>query len=188
MTTVTIHSGDTEKIHIDTYGMLTGDSFVAYELDGLQEQHNNNELTYDDFDWDYDHPAIVKEFAKHSIATVLQAIAHTPYADIITGITYVESGSPKYYNYSSDWYRAEVSYNLVKLNEYVKANYDAILEKANSYSGSDHDENMMYAAIVHILDNAIETDDYNYSMWEVEYEVYSNNTEVKLTKKEVTTN
>lgn len=179
---ININNLDTEKITIDTYGMFTGDGFEECELDYLQEQ--NPGTNYDDYEWTYNHPEIVKDLAHASIEIVRRAIKYTEYEKIINSITYVSSGSPRFYNYTTDHYIMSVDYNLVELHNYTFKNYDDIHAIAQKYNTEVTDEDRLYAAIINILDNCISDDDYKMSMWDAEHEIYSNNVNIEpVTKK-----
>lgn len=189
---IIIDNRDTENIHIDTYQMLTGDSadeMTLYNENETLHETNPNapDLTYDDYDWEYNHKQIVEDFAHASIQIITQAIAYTEYAKIITNIKYLASGSPKFYNFTTDWYTAEYTADTVALHNYIAANYDAILEKAKKYddyirTNEVSKDNLAHAAIVHILDNVITADDYNMAMWKKETEIYDENTTYNIKK------
>ena len=177
---ITIDNRDTENIHIDTYGMLTGDSFIEYEIEYLSERDNKS-YDYDDFDWSFDHKNIVKQFAIESIGIIENAIASTDYEKIITSIELEKSFSPKYYNYTTDGYKMVVEYDEKALERYTEDNHGAILEIAKKYRAYESDitkNDIVYAGIVHIIQNCITSDDYNMDMWEHELEIYSNNVEI----------
>jgi hypothetical protein len=181
---------DTENIHVDTYSMLTGDRYDEYVIECERDAQHNDTLTYDSFDWSYDHAGIVRDLSRASINIVLQAIAHTEYAEIIKDIDYVKSGSPQFYNYTTDWYVMRVSYNSRALGRYIKKHAQAITERAHGYSvitgtGASTEsaidkEHLHHAALCHILDNCISRDDYNYEMWDKEIEIYGENTKYHL--------
>ena len=184
--TININNLDTENITIDTYSMFTGEGFEECELENLRE--NNSSAEYDDYDWTYNHAEIVKDLAHASIEILEQAIKYTEYAKIITGITYLKSTSPKFYNYTTDSYLMAVTVELKPLNKYIEKNHAEILARASRYDDSVVDgivslESMQHAAICHILDNCISEDDYKMSMWELEQETYSNNVIYKLIAK-----
>lgn len=190
MQKIIIDNRDTENIHIDTYQMLTGESHdeITIEYENENRPEGTDELTYDDFDWSYNHPAIVKDFATASIKIIDQAIKYTDYAKIIINIEYLASGSPKFYNYTSDWYTAEYICDIVALHNYIAANYDEVLAIAKKYddyiiTSEVSKENLAHAAVCHILNNCITADDYNMAMWEEEYQVYSDNTTYTLITK-----
>jgi hypothetical protein len=192
--TININNLDLENVHIDTYQMLTGDSFVESEIDNLREIEKDDALTYDDFDWSYDHKAIVKEFALASIEILENAIDH----DAIKSIEYVSSTSPRYYNYTSDSYIMAVEVDVDNIDDYIAANQKELKEIVSDYAvRTANDDNFVYtftplseiktsdlyyAAICHIINNCITADDYNMAIWEREYEVYSKNTTIKLIK------
>lgn len=187
--TIKIDNRDAESIHIDTYGMLTGESATDSELEYInteEREPNTPELTYDDFDWTYNHPQIVKDFAHESINIITQALAGTEYADIILNIEYISSESPCYYNYTTDHYIAAYTVDTDKLAAYTEKHNSAITEIAKTYGTSWEEptfENLQHAAICHILNNAITADDYNMSMWERETEIYCENTKRELITK-----
>lgn len=186
---IIIHNGDLENVHIDTYQMLSGESFTDMEIDNLREEYGDD-ITYDSFDWTYDHESIVRDFAHASINYLYNELV-THGDGLITGITYQKSGSPKFYNYSSDWYTAEYDVNPQKLHDYIATHYDEILEKVKKYhrvicDGDITSEDHAHAGLCHYIDNHINSlsdDDYNYHMWEVETEVYYENTTMELIKK-----
>ena len=185
MNKIIIDNRDTENIHIDTYGMLTGDTADEYTIESEIESTGNTELTYDSFEWEYDHKQIVKDLAHASIEIVEQAIAGTEYAKIIKGIEFVGSGSPTYYNYTTDWYTMSVDVDMDELKKYIDIHTKEIEKIAESYDNTgivdlENYENMHHAGICHILNNCITSDDYNMEMWEKEHEIYSENTTYKL--------
>jgi len=189
MQKITLDNRDTENIHIDTYGMLTGENYDEMTLEYERDEKNNPELNYDSFDWTYEHPAIVKDFAAASIEILEQVISNTNYAKIITGIQYLASGSPTYYNYTTDWYTAEYTVDETALDAYIQANYEEIEKIVQRYddcnaTGKEYAELLNHAAVCHILNNCMTADDYNIALWEKEYEVYSENTTLTLIKQE----
>jgi len=185
---ITLDNRDLEHVHIDTYQMLTGDSFDESEIEYQCEELKNDKLTHDDFEWEYDHKQIVEDFAKASINIVLQGIRHETGGDCITAIEYVSSTSPTYYNYTTDGYIMTVTVDTKKINKYIDANHAAIIVIAGKYDASTIDgiisrENLQHAAVCHIINTAITSDDYNMAIWESEFEVYSENTTMTLIEK-----
>ena len=88
---LTIDNRDTLAT-IDTYQTFTGDLLEDQELDCLSEQAGK-ELTCDDIEWDYNHPAIVKGLAEASLEVVREAIKEKHGLDV--PLVLLESGSPK---------------------------------------------------------------------------------------------
>lgn len=182
---IILDNRDTQNVHIDTYAMLTGDQWDESEIDYMREELKDDTLTYDDFEWEYNHDEIVKDFAHASIEIVKELTSDD---GIIKNIAYVSHGSPQFYNYTTDWYIAEYEVDTPKLHEYIASHYDDVLKKAQSYddyvcTGEVSKDNLAHAGLCHYIDNAITADDYNMAMWECEYEVYSGNTTVsKITK------
>lgn len=169
---ITIDNRDLGHVHIDTYGMLTGESAEEYERENMREDGRED---WETVEINYDHDAVVKALAMASINTVTQETAH---GGIVESITYISHGSPRFYNYTTDWYVADYEVNTPKLNDYIAAHYDEVLEKAKSYGTSYEEvtkENLAHAGLCHYIDNTINADDYNMAMWEHEHESYSEN-------------
>jgi hypothetical protein len=183
---ITLDNRDTENIHIDTYAVLTGDR--ADEMTIVARENENRpadtpEYDYDSFDWTHNHKQIVEDFAKESIAIIWQAIANTDYAKIITNIEYIKSGSPKFYNYTTDWYTATYTVDEKELDIYAKRHTDGVMAIAKTYVPYHEQpslEDIQRATLCHILNNCITADDYNMAMWEKETEIYYENTDYKL--------
>lgn len=174
---ININNLDTENITIDTYGMFTGESIDEMMRENMREDGRED---YDTVDIDYNMPEIVEGLARASIDIILQAIKYTDYAKIITGITYVSSHSPKFYNYTTDSYIAKYTVNEKELDIYTQANYEDIEEIVRGYddcdaTGNEYTALFNYATVCHILNNCITDDDYKMSMWESESEVYYEN-------------
>lgn len=178
--TIEIDNRDTQNVHIDTYGYFTSESYDECELENLREDYGD--VDYDDFEWEYNHENIVKDLADSSIEVIEQAMKYTEYAEIITAIELVRSFSPRYYNYTTDGYKMNVTYNATKLHEYMSSHYDEIVKIASDYSTEINDNDRIYATIVHILDNCISSDDYNMAMCENVHEIYSENTTITKVK------
>jgi len=176
---LTIDNRDTHNIHIDTYNMFTGDHTDDCMLEN--ERETDPAVTYDSFEWKYNHNQIVSDLAHASIDTVKDAIQNTEYAHIIKDVTYIASGSPSFYNYTTDWYTMSVSIDVHALNKYIKANEKDITAIAEEYDdtilhGIISLENMRHASVCHILNNCISVDEYNMAMWEKEMDIYMENT------------
>lgn len=187
---ITIDNRDLENVHIDTYGVLTGEGADDQQIEYLREEYKNDSLTYDDFNWSYDHGAIVRDFARVSINYLFNELI-THGNGMITSITLESSGSPKYYNYTTDHYVAVYEYNTVKLHDYIAQNYDAVLEKVRTYDSvmsytpvdDISKDDLAHAGLCHYIDNTIDREHYNMHMWEHETEVYYENTTVTLAQK-----
>ena len=176
---ITIDNRDTENIHIDTYEMLKGDSAAESEIKNYNEQ-NKTDLNYDDFNWTYDHEQIVKDFATESIGVLGGEVNR----NIIKSIKYVSSTSPRFYNYTTDSYVMDVDVNSKALLQYIKENkIEIIFSKYSCEYNENLQNNVYHAALCHLLDHALTTDDYNMTMWEKENEVYYENTIMVLIKK-----
>jgi hypothetical protein len=171
---ITIDNRDLAHVHIDTYQMFTGESAEEYERENMREDGRED---WDTVDIEYNHAQIVEDLAHASIEILQKETAHD---GIIQKITLVSSHSPRYYNYTTDSYIAEFEVHTPKLNDYIASHYDDVLKKAQSYDdyvvvGEVSKENLAHAGLCHYINNAIEAQEYNALMWEIESEVYSNN-------------
>lgn len=189
MRTITVDNRDT-LAHIDTYHMLTGESWQESEIDYQREQSNNDTLDYDSFNWELDHAAIVRKFAEYSLEYVIDQVKE--YAGVVVQATLKDTGSPKYYNYTTDWYIYDVE-PTAELIDALKKHYDANKETVNTRIDSYGPQKVedgpywVHAAWCDMVDKAISNDntgiessldDYNTVMWEIESEVYTENVTV----------
>ena len=168
---ITIDNRDLAHVHIDTYQMFTGESAEEYERENMREDGRED---WETVDIEYDHAQIVRELALASVEIVRSETARD---GIVKNITLLNSGSPRYYNYTTDWYTAEYEVNDDRLLEYIENNRDAILEIAYGYDEYivEGTLNLTHAGLCHYINSAIEAQEYNALMWEKESEVYSNN-------------
>ena len=178
MIKLNIDNRDFEHVHIDTYSMLTGESademMREFERDNAAEEGRE----YDENrDINYDMDAIRKGLALESINYLENELKHD-WIHVIKEIKLIKTGSPRFYNYTTDWYVAEYAVDEVELDKYIEANTDAIQAILETYTNR-YDVNLVdnkyHAAVCHIIDNEIDCDDYNMAMWEIETEVYYEN-------------
>lgn len=109
---------------ISTYGMFENNN-DEYILENLQDEYPD--ITWDDINWEYNHQEYVKNLAHASINILYnEFVMHGD--GVVEAIEFVKSGSPQFYNYTTDWYAAEWTINEKKLrgivdkrlNEYTK--------------------------------------------------------------------
>lgn len=117
---ITINSNDT-FFHIDTCSIFTLENDVDCEMEYILELPENEKLTVDDFDVDYEMDGYRQALAAASIDYIKDLTAN---GGIITNIEYANSTSPMYYNYTTDSYTANWTYNANKLKKYINDNYD----------------------------------------------------------------
>ncbi len=113
---ITINSNDT-FFHIDTYSVFTQENDVNYEM----ELPENENLTADDFDITYDNDGYRQALATASIDYIKELTADD---GIVTDVVYSNSTSPQFYNYTTDSYTAEWTYNKNKLKKYINDHYN----------------------------------------------------------------
>lgn len=188
MTTLKVNSQDLgEAGTVDTYAMYRGDDTDDMLINEYNEEHNTN-YNYDDFEWDYDSKQIVKEFAELR-AKILES------DDAINSVKVLETGSPKEYNYSTDWADFEIDYNERVVDDFC---HERESEKFSEYYGEsgwqstvaakedDDDKDRLYkiAMLSFYLNNKAfpKWEDKHYPMFERELEIYWENTKMTLGK------
>lgn len=182
----------------DTYQTFTSDHFEESEIEGWSE-HLGRDLNYDDFDWTYDHAGIVR-----SISEVMADWIGERLSDLGVGSAQVEltrTGSPKFYNFESDWFEIEVTLDPAELRA-VTPDFDVdawASEYYRSYDGfhsyvtgrmhdDDYHAEYDFAFRVESLlrENAdtYEPDNWKYEVWENEYEIYMDHVTMTLRDEE----
>lgn len=187
MSTITVNNQDLgDAATIDTYNVYDGQHEDEYYIEWYNEEHHTD-YDYDDFEWDYNHAQIVKDLAE------LRASALENDVDIIHSVKVLETGSPREYNFSTDWATLEIDYDEDEVEKYAKdtkEKYDEWFKDSGWYyntSWRDDDdprkaENIRIAKLDYYLNTKAlpNFDDWYWSVAEHESEIYSNNTKVTL--------
>lgn len=158
---------------IDTYGMFTGDHVYESEGDGYREEYNLTDDEWRELGFDLDHTAVVKGLADASIDILENALI----GNVVKSITIWKTGSPQFYNYTTDYYVAEWDIDTVQLTKYI-ANRQSRFTTWVLESGWDQDkrredeEYNLTAMLDFYTRNEFTEDDYNDQMFEAESEIY----------------
>ena len=88
---------------IDTYQTFTGDDNEDMMIEGFG-------CSRDILDFDYNHDEIIKCLSQASFEYISGIVSDS---DIINEMRFLRHGSPKFYNYSSDYYVFEIDYNKI---------------------------------------------------------------------------
>ena len=190
MATIIVNSQDLgDAGTIDTYGIYKGEGVDEQIIDDYNEEHHTD-YNYDDFDWNYDHAQIVKALAN------LRAEALQNDVDTIRYVKVLGTGSPREYNFSTDWATFEIDYDEDAVEKYVKGTkekYDDWYRDSGWYSATewrdDDDprraENIRIAKLDYYLNTkALPTfDDWYWAVAEYESEIYFENTTATPKKK-----
>jgi len=179
MTKITIDNRDFENVTIDTYQMYTGEGAYEMMMEYEEENARTEKREFNKYrEVDYNMKEIVKGLANVSIGVLEEAIKGTPAEKMILEIKLLDTGSPRFYNYTTDWYNAEYTVDTVALDTYINAHTEAIATIMKEYT-NEYDVNLVdnkyHASVCHIINNLIERDDYNMSMWEEEGNLYYEN-------------
>lgn len=189
MKTLTINSQDLGEVAtIDTYQTFAGDQADENLISYYNEEHNTD-YNYDDFEWDYDHQSIVSDLAKKR-SEFLESESPA-----IHKCVPVSTGSPREYNYSTDYAMFEITYDDDLVEKFIKENqedYNKFYRDSGWYSHTEwrddddkqKEENMAISKLDYYLNKTIDHDTAYYALAEYEYEIYENNTTMKLKKKQ----
>lgn len=163
---------------IDTYGMFSGDYIEESERDFYRDEYSLSDADADSISFEYDHPAIVRALAKESINLLHnEFVIHGD--GIVRSIDFETSGSPQFYNYTTDHYTATWDIDETKLRAYIDSDIEEFKrfpidewsrELEAVLDGSDPD------SIVVMLDfytrNVYPSESYEFAMYEVESECW----------------
>lgn len=173
------------KYTIDTYSTFTSDDYELMEMEKYNSEYSTNH-DYSDFDWKYDHEAILKNLSNNSISYILQEIDK----NIIQSIEVKDCRSPREYNFTTDSYTVEVEYNDIELNKYINDNLqgfkDYCKEACTSYDGymafNSYDEAIekdLFKVLYYV--DSLYTYEYMDYMYDNLYELYIDTVEMTLT-------
>lgn len=185
MKTITVNSQDLgDAGTIDTYGVFDGNHADDMLINDYNEEHGT-EYNYDDFEWDYNHDQIVKDLAE------LRAGFLENESEAIQKVVTLRTGSPKFYNFSTDYAIYEVTYDENLVGKYVEENkedYDKWYRDSGWYEHTEwmddedrrKEENIAISKLDYYLNKTIDSDTAYYALAEREDEVYENNTKMTL--------
>jgi len=161
---------------IDTYGMFKGDSVDESESEYYAEQYQLTEDEWRSVSFNYEHKDIVKSLAIESVSNLHNGLVGIVVLDISKPI---KTGSPKFYNYTTDWYIAEWTIDEVQLKKYILNRFnsyrDWVLQSSWSAESRREDQEIeLLAMLEYYALNTYTVDDYNQAMWEQESEIYYN--------------
>ena len=183
---IRINSQDLGEIgSIDTYQLFNGDSADNAYIEYYNDEHDTD-YTYDNFEWSYDHKQIVKELAESSREWLLENVV----GKVVVGIGEIlGTYSPKEYNFTTDSWESEWDIDEKELSKYIETNAEKYKNWYNDNSWKEHiewrddadpqkRELEICAMLEFYLANEFSADAYKESMWESEFDIYSENTEV----------
>lgn len=117
---IIINNRDLNDIQIDMYQCFNMEMEIEREIEYASEEAGE-ELSYDDFEWEYDMEGYREALSKASIEFILNRLDDD---SVIKKIEYISSNSPKFYNYTTDSYNAEYEYNIDALWDYILKNME----------------------------------------------------------------
>lgn len=187
---LTVNSQDLgHAASVDTYGQFTGSDVDEQIIQSYNDEHGTD-YNYDDFDWEYDHANIVKD-----LATERAALLETE-VPAFKSVTVETTGSPREYNFSTDYAMFEIDYDEDMVEQFVTDNTDLWNEFYHD-SGwwsqiSWRDDNEETRDLVRMAKLNFYLDDFYRKHWEdydplydIEYSVYFEHTRCKLDNKEI---
>ena len=185
MKTLIINSQDLGDVAtIDTYCMFDGGDFEDELIEEYSERDYKN-YGYDDFEWDYDHQSIVSNLAERR-SEFLESESPA-----IHKCVPVSTGSPREYNFSTDYAMFEIDYDDDLVEKFIKENqedYDRFYRDSGWYSHTEwrddddeqKEENIAISKLDYYLNKTIDHDTAYYALAEYEQEIYENNTKMTL--------
>ena len=103
--TVTITMSPSQWHHYnispDTYSLFTTEHFENNEIQNASEVSGQDDLDYGDFDWEYDHPAIVRGISEALADTIVEKLMEIG-LESAAATDVIDSWSPREYNFTSD--------------------------------------------------------------------------------------
>ena len=115
----------------DTYHLFTSEHFENIEIQYAVEVSGEDDLDYDDFDWEYDHSAIVREISETIADVIVEKLVEID-LDSARDADVKDSWSPREYNFTSDGFEMEFTCDPKELRaltpdfnveEWVKEHY-----------------------------------------------------------------
>lgn len=121
---------------IDSYCTFATDDIFESESDYFATEYK---LDQNLIDFDFDHAGYVQALALESISLLQDYFKDSK---IIKKLELVKSKSPQFYNYTTDSYDMNISYNLTELKKYINTNYENYKEFAkNEWHNALYDVN-----------------------------------------------
>jgi len=189
---ITINSRDLPYT-IDTYGMFTGDSAEEMEAEYLAEQYGLTEAEQFELEWDYNHPAIVRDFALESVNILANGLEGKSSGGIVLAISLPENArSPQFYNYTTDSYDATWTIDKHKLLKFADKHKNGegqtFREYRQSISWGDMDEaseDYIVAALDFVLPYFLDVESYEDAMFEAESTIYIENMKLEAVSQQL---
>jgi hypothetical protein len=196
--TLEVGSNLLAHLNVDTYSCFNGDSWVEQELEhfgsGESEAPYDSD-NYDDYEWNYDHAAILKDLAEASASNVLEQLSHD---GIIESIEVQGVDSPREYNFITDSYTALWTLNLTKLDGWAAENNFNAEEYLSEFHGSRSgfmsfvpswfrdapEDTTLWLKLDAYLRAELDTDSQFYAVAEAEWEAYENNVSITRNAKD----
>jgi len=168
---------------IDTYGMFNGESFDEMESEFIIDEYG---IAPDDIDFEYDHKGIVSDLAAKSVDVITDILGDNE-NDVVRSISApLSTGSPQFYNFTTDWYTAEWDINELALLKFIQANAtewrqyildewrEIVANKPVTLEMLQADDNKLMTGALAFWAQQFD-DEYKDSMFEGEHEIYSEN-------------
>ena len=204
--TITVDSSMLPGVNVDTYQCFTGDSWEESEIDWLVGSAEGMgsivdhpaagraevELDWDDFDWNYDHHAILWSLSEAAAEDLINA-GGIHFDQIITGAEVNSVWSPAAYNFATDSFTVTLTLDTEALAEALGdvdayeveewarerwASRDGFISNIPRYFDEDTPWATVWASVAKVLVEA----DYDGTMAtaEAEWEAYASNTTTTL--------
>lgn len=179
-------------LSIDTYSTFTGDGWLESELEHFGSGDSDapyDSDQYDDYEWSYDHPAILKVLAEASAGDVLDQLAGQ---GILLMVEVKDTSSPSEYNFTTDSYSAIWTVNLTKLEAWAAENgfeaqayatehhgsYDGFMSFVDRWLEDEPEDTKLWLMLDAYFRAELDSDSQFNAVCEVEWEAYSDHTTI----------
>lgn len=178
----------------DTYQTFKSDQWEEQQIEHWSDE-TGLDLNYDDFEWTYDHSGIVRDLSKELCDWLAVTLHESGVKDATVEL--VDTGSPREYNFTSDWWEARVTCNAAQLrdatpgfdvDEWVHRYYESVSGFISFVTGrmEKDDWRIEYDAAFRVEAILADNDPYNNNPWisylmEGEWEIYERNISYELT-------
>jgi hypothetical protein len=136
MKKIIIDNRDLDNITIDAYQTFILEDAIERDIDCYNEE-NGTEYDEEEFNIESDYEGWIESLAMASIECIENELKDN---EVIKNIRFIKSKSPKYYNYTTDSYEAEYTYEDKKLIEWIADNEEGWRELASEWDYYMHSD------------------------------------------------
>lgn len=130
---------DSTKYTIDTYGLFDQENeldMILYNM--VEDGELKEDFTWDDYEAEYDHKGYVIELARLSHSYIADLLKDSSIVKSLAPFDETQVTSPREYNFKTDSYTLDITYDVKKLADYIAENNDEYVERfKNEWTSRD---------------------------------------------------